>query len=148
IHAALDELSTASYSHDVLELALAVATSVDISLVTKSPPVWLWVVGPPGSGKTQTILPLSGSSYVEFIDSLTDAAFASGYINDHTGEPPDDLLPKLHRRCLTVKDLTTIFSLRDDKVKKFLGDLQSIYDGSYAKSTGTRGTIRYDSTFS
>jgi hypothetical protein len=36
-----------------------------------------------------------------------------------------------------VKDLTTLFSMKHDLVRKILGDLQSIYDGEYSKAIGT-----------
>ena len=55
------------------------------------------------------------------------------------GKPASkDLLPQLDGKCLIIKDLTTFFPMRDDKVTKILGDLQSIYDGEY-KATGTLG---------
>jgi hypothetical protein len=41
-----------------------------------------------------------------------------------------------------------LLSGRDDKVKKILGELQSIYDGEYAKATGTVGVLRSKSVFS
>ena len=44
---------------------------------------------------------------------------------------------------MKAKDLTTLFSMRDDKVKKILGELSSIFDGSFHKHTGTRGAIDY-----
>jgi len=47
-----------------------------------------------------------------------------------------------------VKDLTTLFSLRDEKVKKILGDLQSVYDGEFVKATGTLGVQKYTTRFS
>jgi len=147
IHALQDELTSSPSSHDVLELTLATATSLDLSMEDDSPPLWLIIVGPPGSDKTQTVLPLRGASNTEFLDTLTDHAFVTAYVNDATGKAAEDLLPKLNGKCLLIKDLTTLFSLREDSVKKILGDLQSIYDGAYAKATGTRGVVRHNSRF-
>jgi hypothetical protein len=50
-------------------------------------------------------------------------------------------------RTLIIKDLTTLFSLREDKLKKILGDLTTIYDGGYSKWTGTLGQIEYKVKF-
>ena len=54
----------------------------------------------------------------------------------------------LDGKCFVVKDLTTMFSLREDTIKKILGDFTSIFDGKYEKFTATRGAVRYASRFS
>ena len=147
IHQLMGELTSSPASHDIIELAMATVTSLAISQEDGTPLVWLIVVGPPGSDKTQTVLSLQGCENTEFLDTLTPASFVTGYINDKTGEKAQDLLPLLNGRCLIIKDLTTLFSMRAEKVQQILGDLQSIYDGSYSKATGTVGVIRHDSCF-
>ena len=64
------------------------------------------------------------------------------------GSDPDDLLPLLDGKCFVIKDLTTIFSLKEDTIKKILGDMTSIFDGKFQKFTATRGEISYSSQFS
>src|SRR5206468_8296139 len=62
-----------------------------------------------------------------------------------------DLLTQMTKsvtRCLVIKDLTTLFSQREDKVRAVLGDFQSIYDGEYTKWTGTLGGLNYTTRFS
>ncbi|MCH8041033.1 MAG: hypothetical protein IH977_11920 [Nitrospinae bacterium] len=148
IHALQDELTSSPSSHDVMELILATATSLDICLADDTPLVWFIVSGNPGSDKTQTVFSLKGALNAYFLDTLTAQSFISGYINEQTGKPADDLLPKLDGKCLVIKDLTSLFSEREEKVKAVLGALQSIYDGAYARAIGTRGTVEYDSHFS
>ena len=143
IHAYQDELTTSPYSHDVLEIVLAVASSVDISKIDDSAMLWILIAGAPSSDKTATVFSLKDLLVIFFLDSLTENAFASGYVNAQGQATAPDLLPRLKDKCLVIKDLTTLFSMRDDKVKKILGDFQSIYDGSYHKFTGTRGGIHY-----
>src|SRR5262249_8058253 len=63
-------------------------------------------------------------------------AFLSGAVSKH-GVQAAKLLPQLNRKCLIVKDLTTLFSLKHETVKKILGDLQSIYEGEFSKGYGT-----------
>jgi hypothetical protein len=53
----------------------------------------------------------------------------------------------LDGNCIIIKELGTVFGLRADKVKKFLGDLQAIYDREYHKATGTVGTIHGKAAF-
>lgn len=148
IHAILETLTSSSYSHDVVELALATATSLPLGGGEHPSPVWLLITGAPSSGKTEAVLLLKEAVNVMYLDAMTENSFASGYVDNRTGAGSKDLLPELDGKCLVIKDLTTLFSMREEKVKKILGDLQSIYDGEYAKATGTRGVIRYNSSFS
>lgn len=147
IHEKLNELTSSPASHDIIELAMATVTSLDICQKDDSPFVWLIVVGPPGSDKTQSVLSLRACENTQFLDALTVNCFASGYVNDKTGSTAKSLLPELDGKCLIIKDLTTLFSQRSENVQKILGDLQSIYDGAYSKATGTIGILSYESQF-
>lgn len=148
MHVLQDDLTSSPSSHDVLELALATATSLPIAEEDGTALVWLLIVGAPGSDKTQTVILLKGTPSAYYLDALTENCFVTGYVDPKSGASPKDFLPELQGKCLIIKDLTTLFSEREDKVKKILGDLQSLYDGEYTKATGTRGTIGYASKFS
>lgn len=129
IHATLETLTSSPYSHDVVELALATATSLPLGGSEHPSPVWLLIAGAPSSGKTEAVLLLKEAVSVMYLDAMTENSFASGYVDTRTGLGSKDLLPELDGKCLIIKDLTTMFSMREEKVKKILGDLQSIYDG-------------------
>lgn len=146
IHAALAEVSSAG--HDTIELAMAVVVSAKLSRQYALNLVWVLIVSPPSSLKTFIVTILKGvlPEYVFYLDTLTENAFVTGYVPE-SGEP-QDLLPRLDGRCLVIKDMTTLFSLRDEHLKKVLGELQSIYDGSFAKFSGIRGEIRHEASFS
>ncbi len=140
----LDSISCIGIVHPhVVELVIAAFIAGAMKL---SPPIWLILVGVPSSFKTELVglIDLPG---VYALDTLTENAFVSGFLPED-GSGPKDLLPALDGKCFVVKDLTTIFSLKDDVVKKLLGDLTSIYDGSFAKFMATRGDVRYNSKFS
>jgi len=147
LHAAQQELTSSPHSGDFLELSLATAASLSIAIRDGTPPVWLMVVGAPSSDKTETALSLSLSPDVYLLDTLTENSFITGYL-DSQGNPPQDLLAELNRKCLLVKDYTTLFSMKDDLIKRVLGDMQSIYDGAFARYTGTRGRVAYNTLFS
>jgi hypothetical protein len=49
--------------------------------------------------------------------------------------------------ALVFKDLSPLFSKREDKVKEILGDLTAIYDGEYTKWTGTVAGLHYQPRF-
>src|SRR5205823_3937150 len=80
------------------------------------------------------------------VDSVTENFLGSGYVNDKGGKAPD-LIKELDQKCVVIKELGTVLSLRADKVRKFLGDLQAIYDREYHKATGTVGTIHGKAAF-
>lgn len=145
VHAAQQEVTSSPYSSDFLELALAVVVSQRIA-ERDGAPLWLLGVGAPSSDKTQTALGLSRMPEVYFLDTLTENSFITGYL-DPSGEEPKDLLAELKGKALLIKDLTTLFSLKEDIVKRILGDLQSVYDGFFSRFTGTRGNVRYEVSF-
>lgn len=151
IHALLDELTSSPSSHDIVELAMATAISPAISGQDLSAQVWLIVVGPPSGDKTTMVLTLRDWLSALFIDNLTENALASGYVPESGKKREPDLLERIEKKgikCLVIKDLTTMFSLRDDKVKKLLGELQAVYDRTYSKATGTVGIRDYCTDFS
>lgn len=129
---------------ELLEIVLATSIS---HLVCDKSPVWLLVVGVPASGKTEITMALKGSTRTKCLDTLSDYALSSGYISVN-GKASKDLLPELDGKCFIVKDLTALFSLKADTVKKLLGDMCNAFDGSFSKHTPTRGTVTYQSRFS
>jgi hypothetical protein len=148
IHQLQNELTSSPYSHDALELAMATATSLPLSRRDESSLVWLVVVGNPSSDKTASVNLLREAPGVLYVDSVTPEFLASGYKDPKTGDPAPSMLKLLDGKCLVVKDLTTVLSLKSDNVRKFLGDLQSIYEGEYKKLTGTVGEVGGAATFS
>ncbi len=144
IHEMLNEATSSPHSHDVIELAIAASIS---HLIPDMPLVWLLIVGPPSSDKTQTALAIKDAPHVFHLDTLTENSFISGFMSPD-GRSPQDLLAELDGQCLTIKDLNALFSQHPDKVAKVLGDLTAIYDGEFAKWTGTRGDVRYKTRFS
>jgi hypothetical protein len=147
IHHLLGQTTSSPYSHDMVELALATATSLPLCRADHACPVWLMVAGNPSAGKTEGIFSLKGVPVVYFVDTLTENGFLRGYVSDGK-KLEKQFLDEINGRCLLIKDLTTLFSMREDKIKKLLGELQSIYDGEYTKATGTVGVLRSESVFS
>jgi len=137
LHALLDNYVSAPSRHDDLDVALATVYAVKLGLLDGRSPLWLLFVDPPSSGKTDIVGTLRpDKEHVVFLDTLTAEAFLSGAVSKQ-GTRAAKLLPLLNHKCLVVKDLTTLFSLKHETVKKILGDLQSIYDGEFRKGYGT-----------
>jgi hypothetical protein len=127
---------------DLVEVVLAAYISKEIE---KRNPIWIMLVGNPSSNKTQLVTLLAKAVDTVMIDVLTTNPFISGLSNK---EKPQDLLPKLNGKCFIVKDYTSFFGRSEETVKQLISDLVSIYDGSFTKHSGARGTIHYQSTFS
>ena len=145
VHGALRQCTSSPYSADALELALAVAVSC--RLPGLEAPLWLMLVGAPSSDKTETALVLRELPDTVYLDTVTENALVSGYMGPD-GRTPVDLLSVLDGKCLVVKDYTALFSCREDVIRKLLGDLCAVYDGEFAKWTGTRGPVQYSARFS
>lgn len=131
-------------SQTVLRLVLAVAVSSQY----KNPlMIWLLLVGVPSSGKTDLVRLIRDAEATYYLDNLTQNAFISGERPSKSNKV-HDLLPLLDKRCLVIKDWTSIFSLDEKMTKKLLGDLVGIYDKEFTKFSSRRGNVSYKSAFS
>lgn len=131
-------------SQTALKLVLAVAAS---SQFQNPLMLWLLLVGVPSSGKTDLVRLIKDAETTYSLDNLTQNAFISGERSTRSNRV-HDLLPLLDKKCLVIKDWTSIFSLDEKMTKKLLGDLVGIYDKEFTKFSSRRGNISYSSTFS
>ena len=100
-------------------------------------PVWLFLVGAPGSAKTEIIRTLRTSKTYS-LSSLTQHTLISGLKTK--GDDPS-LLPKLDGKVLVIKDFTTVLSGRRDVRTEICGQLRDIYDGFCEKSFGIEALL-------
>ncbi len=133
-------------NRDILDIVMASAySSLRPDLVEA--PLWAVLVGPPSSLKTELAKALNGLPHIYYLDTLTSNPFASGYV-PLKGRKAYDLLDELDGKCFVIRDMTTLFSLNEDTVKKLLGELVAIYDQEFAKFSATRGKQSYKARFS
>ena len=98
-------------------------------------PVWLLLVAPSSTGKTEFINGLMKVPGTHMISTVTPNTFLSGLTN-RKRDP--SLLTRLGpRSVLLQKDFTSILSMRPDSRAEILGQLREIYDGYYAREFGT-----------
>lgn len=139
----LDELKKEIGRYQYLEddrfidacLAAVIATRLKIG-----DPLWLVLVGPSSSGKTQVLRPLAmtDSGFMHSIDDLTENTFLSA-MKTKTGEM--SLLSRIGAQgMLVISDLTGIFSKQAEARGAILGQLRMIYDGEMTKHAGTSTT--------
>jgi hypothetical protein len=110
-------------------------------------PAWLFLVAPPGSGKTTiTIMGTCGLPDVRMLGDFSENTFLSGFY----GHQQPGMLEKLGHAVqedqtftskgnavLVAKDFTTVLSMRREKRAAILGQLREIHDGEFKRDFGT-----------
>ena len=104
-------------------------------------PLWVYIVGPPSSGKTEVLRAFDGLPSTYFLSSLTPNALISGLKDGR------DLLPDLDRKTLIVKDLTQTLEMARENRDALFGVLRDCFDGFASKAFGTVGTKSFVSHF-
>lgn len=108
-------------------------------------PVWLYLVAPPSSGKTELLNAIFGLEDTYFLSDLTPAALISGYVDPDTGEDKS-LLPQLDGKLVVIKDFTVILSKPAETRNQLYSILRDAYDGYSCRGMGT-GSKGFHSRF-
>ena len=99
-------------------------------------PVWLILVAPPGSMKTELLEALSGLPTVHLVDRLTPNSFLSGQVA--RARAPASLLHRIGPDGILVcPDFSTVLSMHRDHRSAVLADLRRIFDGHLRRELGT-----------
>ena len=102
--------------------------------------VWLLILGPSSGGKTEIIRSLDKLEFVHPIDLLTTNTFASGMMKNRV---ETSLLNRVNGGIMTFKDFTTLLSMNKEGLNDIMGQLRSIYDGSFSKRFGTGEEVNW-----
>jgi hypothetical protein len=104
-------------------------------------PVWLGIIGPPSSAKTEILNSTSGLPYVRQAATLTPAGLLSGTPNrQRAAGASGGLLNEIGAfGILVLKDFGSILSMRADAKAEILAALREIYDGQWTRRLGTDG---------
>ena len=116
-----------------IALASIVATRLQIS-----DPVWLIIIGPSSSGKSQVLRPLAltDTKFIHRVDDLTENTLLSG-VRVKKGEKDISLLKRIGKLgIIVISDLTVIFSKGIEARGAILGQLRMVYDGEMTKFSG------------
>lgn len=119
------------------EMGLALALGTCLANDVPGDPLWLYLVGPPGSGKTLILLSLQKSDRCVFRSSLTPAGLVSGF----NTSPDPSLIPQLDGRCAIFKDGTELLAMHPDARREAYGILRGAFDGHVMKTFGN-GVMR------
>jgi hypothetical protein len=104
-------------------------------------PVWLMLVGPPSSGKTEILGAPGSVPYLHAAATLTEAALLSGVkASDRTDDAQGGLLREMGEfGILLLKDATSILSMSREPRTGVLAALREVYDGAWTRRLGVDG---------
>jgi hypothetical protein len=126
---------------DAIDIMLAVALSQEMD----GPPVWLFLVGPPGGAKTVTLSGMMDYDKAYNTSSLTAHSLISGA--NWQGQADPSLIPRLDGKVLVIKDFTSILGMRDSDKEEIFSILRDAYDGRCGKVFGNGVERAYVSRF-
>lgn len=124
-----------------LDPLLVVAAAAVANLSGERSPLWLLVIGPPSSGKTEIISGLTRLPDAVYAATLTESALLSGTAKS---ERAKDSTGGLLRRIptpgiLVMKDFGSVLAQNRDARASALAALREVYDGSWTRAVGTDG---------
>jgi hypothetical protein len=104
-------------------------------------PVWLGLIAPPSTAKTEILNALARIPHVEAVATLSMAALLSGTPKGQKAAgAKGGLLRKIGDfGVLTLKDFGSILSMQRDGQAETLAALREIYDGSWTRHVGSDG---------
>lgn len=132
------EISKYIYTEDdgMSRIALASIIATRLKL---GDPVWMLLIGPSSSGKSQVLRPLAltDSKFIHRVDDLTENTLLSG-MKVKKGEKDISLLNRIGKHgIIIISDFTVIFSKSQESRASILGQLRMVYDGEMTKYSGT-----------
>lgn len=127
-----------------LGLAVKLMLAVIVSNAIPGDPLWMFIVGPPGSGKTMLLHSLSRLDVCVFRSTIRANMLVSGFKSD----TDPSLIPQLNKKVFVLKDYTEVLDLPEMEKDAVFSILRGAYDGRVSRSYG-HGVVRdYESQFS
>ncbi|HLN06153.1 MAG TPA: hypothetical protein VK217_07740 [Acidimicrobiales bacterium] len=102
-------------------------------------PVWLLLVGPPSSGKTELLAGLSALSDVYPVSTFTEAGLLSGGTSHRPGATGGLLAEMGTFGIIVCKDFTSLLSEAPQTRSGLVAALREIYDGCWIRRLGADG---------
>lgn len=107
-------------------------------------PVWLLVIGPPSSGKTEALGALSDLPEAHFVSTFTEAGLLSGSPTREEGVATGGLLRQIGDRGLMVaSDFGTLLNEHGSTRNRIFACLREVFDGKFIRRLGTAGGRDY-----
>lgn len=130
-----------------LEEALQVVFAVVLSTQMSGSPLWMYLVGSPGSLKTELLLSLRKVPEVFYQSNVHTKALLSGFKQGAGAQDPS-ILPDMLNHCFVAKDWTEILDSHEQEQKAVYALLRGLYDGTLDRAFGNGIRRKYDGWFS
>lgn len=124
---------------DELRMALKVMLATALSTDMGGDPLWVYIVGPPGAGKTMLLSALQESKRCIFISTMSPHCLVSGWQGSGSKDP--SLIPKLKGKTFVAKDWTEVLSMPAPIQDEIFSTLRGAYDGFVQRPFGN-GVMR------
>ena len=123
------------------DAVVVVLGAVAANLVEGADPVWLLVLAPPSSGKSEILRAAASLPYVHSAATLTEGALLSGTSRrEYADEARGGLLREIGSfGILLAKDFGSVLSMNRDTRAALLAMLREVYDGDVTRHVGTSG---------
>ena len=121
---------------NTLKLVLATCLSTQL----EGPPIWLYLVGPSGAGKTVAVTTAKDSDRVVFQSSVRATSLVSGY-QMQGGDP--SVLAQVDQKTLIYKDATELLDMQAVALSEVNAVLRGAYDGYVERPFGNGVVRRY-----
>ena len=133
----------ARWLHDEDSVTTRVCHAVYVAnMVLPGDPVWVFLVGGSGQGKTERLVPLAGMPHVVLASTLSgEAALLSATARrDRAEHAHGGLLRRVGGKgVLIIKDFTSILEMDRTARGQVLAALREVYDGRWDREVGAEG---------
>ena len=112
---------------------LVLATGLERCYNPEHDALWLYLIAPSGSGKTELMRLMNGWHRTYTIDELTKASLISGFKPE---EGQYGILGSFNDKTVYVKDMSQTLTSNKDERNAIFGTLRNVYDGYVEKGFG------------
>ena len=107
--------------------SMAITMAIATCQYMHGEPLWMFMVGQPGSGKTTLIESFGGNNeYFDYASRVTSKSLVSGW----NSGPEASLITKMNGKCFFIKDFTVVLGMPKEQKKEVFNLFRDIYDGT------------------